>query len=96
MLRICLHSFQVDLANGKRQPGKKVKDNYLDQHMLSEAHKAAEEMVYCFLKIRQPGTDIVAKLSKQNAEQQVRAKKGLLSIIDIIIRLGMRGVALRS
>ena len=80
----------------KKATGKKLKDNYLDQHMLSETHKTAEEMVCYFLKTRQPGTDIVARLSKQKAEQQVRAKKGLLSIIDIIIRLGMRGVALRG
>ncbi|XP_028395699.1 uncharacterized protein LOC114519730 [Dendronephthya gigantea] len=64
--------------------------------MLSEAHKAAEEMVYYFLSTRQPGTDIAAKLSKQISEQQVRSKMGLLSIIDTIIRLGMRGIALRG
>ena len=64
--------------------------------MNSETHRNAEARVRGFLKTRQPATDIEARLSKQTAEQQVRAKKGLLSIIDVVIRLGMRGVALRG
>ena len=48
-------------SNWKKATGK---DNYIDQHLLSEAHQTAEEMVHCFLSTRQPGKDIVAKLSK--------------------------------
>ena len=47
-------------SNWKKATGK---DNYIDHHMLSEAHHTAEEMVYCFLSTRQPGKDIVARLS---------------------------------
>ena len=72
------------------------KDNYIDQHMLSEAHQTAEEMVHCFLSTCQPGKDIVARLSKQKSEQQIRTKKGLLPIIDVIIKLAMRGAPLRG
>ena len=60
LLLIFPHSCHVDLAIGKKQPT--GKDNYIDQHMLSEAHHTAEEMVYCFLSTRQPGKDIVARL----------------------------------
>ena len=80
-------------GNWKKATGK---DNYIDQHMLSEAHQTAEEMVHCFLSTCQPGKDIVARLSKQKSEQQIRTKKGLLSIIDVIIKLAMRGAPLRG
>ena len=53
-------------------------------------------MVYCFLSTRQPAKDIVARLSKQKSEQQIRTKKGLLSIIDVIIKLAMQGAPLRG
>ena len=81
-------------SNWKKAVGKK--ESYLDRHMNSETHRDAEARVSGFLKTRQPGTDIEARLSKQTAEQQARAKKGLLSIIDVVIRLGMRAVALRG
>ncbi len=64
--------------------------------MLSDTHQDAEARVSRFLKTRQPGTDIEARLLKQTAEQQACAIKGLLSIIDVVIRLGMRAVALRG
>ncbi|CAB4030963.1 Hypothetical predicted protein [Paramuricea clavata] len=80
-------------SNWKKATGK---DNYIDQHMLSEAHQTAEEMAHCFLATSQPGKDIVAKLSKLLSEQQIRTKKGLLSIIDVIIKLAMRGAPLRG
>ena len=80
-------------SNWKKATGK---DNNIDKHMLSESHKTAEEMAHSFLNTCQPGTDIVARLSKQKSDQQIRAKKGLLAIIDTIIKLAMRGVALRG
>ena len=64
--------------------------------MHSEPHQDAEERVSGFLKTHQLGTDIEARLSKQSAEQKARAKKGLLSIIDVVMTLGMRAVALRG
>ena len=64
--------------------------------MLSEAHQTAEEMVHCFLSTPQPGKDIVARLSNQKSEQQIRTEKGLLSIVDVIIKLAMQGAPLRG
>ena len=49
-----------------------------------------------FLKTRQPGTHIEARLSKQTAEQQACAKKRLLSIVHVVIRLAMPAVAVRG
>lgn len=63
-------------SNWKKATGK---DNYIDQHMLSEAHQTAEEMAHCFLATCQPGKDIVAKLSKQKSEQQIRTKKRIIT-----------------
>ena len=59
-------------SNWKKATGK---NNYIDQHMLSEAHQTAEEMVHCFFTMRKPGKDIVARLSKQKSEQQIVTKK---------------------
>ena len=49
-----------------------------------------------FLKTRQPGTDIGSLLSEQVAKQQLRIKRGILSIIDIILVLGQRGIPFRG
>ena len=43
-----------------------------------------------------PGNDIASKISKQVADEHIRSKKGILSIIDTIIALGQRGIALRG
>ena len=55
--------------------GKKAldgKNGYTDRHTHSEAHKATEEKVALFLHTRQPGMNIIAKISKHVAKQQVR------------------------
>ena len=40
--------------------------------------------------------NIIAKISKHVAKQQVRTYKGILSIIDIILALGQRGIPFRG
>ena len=72
------------------------KNGYIDRHTHSEAHKAAEEKAALFLHTRQPGMNIIAKISKHVAKQQVRTYKGILSIIDIILALGQRGIPFRG
>ena len=51
------------------------KNGYIDRHTHSEAHKAAEEKAALFLHTRQPGMNIIAKISKHVAKQQVRTYK---------------------
>lgn len=80
--------------NWKKASG--VKDNSLDKHMHSGEHQMAEEKALNWLKNCKPGNDIASKITKQVAEEQIRSKKGILSIIDTIIALGQRGVALRG
>ena len=80
--------------NWKKALGKKT--GYIDQHTHSENHRLAEEKAALFLQTRQPGTDFHAKLTKEVAEQQLRTTKGILSIIDIIIALGQRGIPFRG
>ena len=78
----------------KKATGKK--DSYLDNHMKGDIHKDAEQKVSSFSGTRQAGTDIEAKLSKQISEEQARTKNGILSIIDIVLALGMRGIPFRG
>ena len=87
------HLCPKDLKIGKRALGKK---DFIEIHKRSEAHKAAEEKAALFLQTRQPGMNIQAKITKQVSEQQIRTYKGILSIIDIIISLGQRGIPLRG
>ena len=72
------------------------KAGYIDKHQNSESHKGADEKAALFLQTRQTGTDIYARIVKQVAEQQVRTSKGILSIIDVILSLGQRGIAFRG
>ena len=72
------------------------KNGYIDRHTHSEAHKAAEEKAALFSHIHQPGMNIIAKISKHVAKQQVRTYKGISSIIDIILALGQRGIPFRG
>ena len=69
------------------------KSGYLDH---GESHKIASEKASCFIQTHQMGIDIHTRLSEQLAEQQHRTKKGILSIIDIIISLGQRGIPFRG
>ena len=64
--------------------------------MRSEDHKLVEEKVFGFLKARRPGSGIIVKLQTQIAEEQIRATKGTLSIIGVVISLGQRGIPLRG
>ena len=80
--------------NWKKALGRK--HSYIELHKRSESHKIAEEKVAIFLHTRQPGTDIVSLLSEQAAQQQSRTKKGILSIIDIILVMGQRGIPFRG
>ena len=49
-----------------------------------------------FLQTWQPGTNIHARITKQVVDQQFRTSKGILSIIDVILALGQRGIAFRG
>ena len=46
--------------------------------------------------INKSGTDIHAKIDKSHAEVQIRTRKGILSIIDVVIALGQRGIPCRG
>ena len=72
------------------------KNSLLDKHQESEAHKLADEKASLFLQTRQPGSDVASIMAKEVKIQQVRTKKGILSIIDVAIALGKRGIAFRG
>lgn len=81
--------------NWKKAIGKK--DGYLDKHAGSAAHITASQRAKNFLRcVQNAGEDINAKLCQQEKDAQIRTKKGLLSIIDVVLVLGQRGVALRG
>ena len=74
-----------------------VKDGYLDRHVNSADHSSSSERVFSFLHcIKNAGTDIHAKIDKGAAEVQIRTKKGIISIIDVVIALGQRGIPFRG
>ena len=72
------------------------KHGYIDQHRSSECHKISDEKAASFLQTQLPGTDIMARINKHISEQQIQTKKGILAIIDVILALGQRGIALRG
>lgn len=73
------------------------KDCYLYQHYHSTSHQSCSEKAVGFLYTRQnAAVDISSQLQQKVAAEQIRAEKGLLSIIDIIISLGQRGIPLRG
>ena len=78
----------------KKALGKK--GSLLDRHEKSEAHKLSEEKTVLFLKNQQPGLDIASIMAKEVGIQQVRTKKGILLILDVILALGKRGFAFRG
>ena len=70
---------------------------YLDRHANNAGHISSCERVFGFLHcIQNAGTDIHDKIDKGAAEVQIRTKKGILSIIDVIIVLGQRGIPFRG
>ena len=75
---------------------KKAGDEHLNAHAHSEEHQLSEEKMTNFLKTHRPGNDISTRLQSQAAEQQHRTIKGVLSIIDVVIALGQRGIPLRG
>ena len=76
--------------NWKKAVG--VKDGYLDRHANSAGHISSSERIFGVLHcIQNSGTDIHAKIDNSAAEVQIRTKKGIRSIIDVVIALGQRG-----
>ena len=74
-----------------------VKDGYLDRHANSADHISSSQRVFGFLHIiKNAGTDIHDKIDNGAAEVQVKTKKGILSIIDVVIALCQREIPLRG
>ena len=74
-----------------------LKSSLLEKHNASEVHKLAEEKACLFLKNQQrPGLDVASMMAREGRIQQIRTKKGILSIIDVVIALGKRGIAFRG
>ncbi|XP_070576185.1 52 kDa repressor of the inhibitor of the protein kinase-like [Ptychodera flava] len=81
----------VDSSNPYTDPA-----NY-KQHLADEDHK------FAFLsakfkpsETKNTGSDIRAKINKAEQNKQFRIKKGILSIIDVVIALGQRGIPYRG
>ena len=74
---------------------KKAGDERLNAHAHSEEHHLSEQKM-TRQKTRRPGNDISTRLQSQAAEQQHRTIKDVLSIIDVVIALGQRGIPLRG
>ena len=55
-------------------------------------HQVAEEKAVNLLKIREPGKDVAFSLQRQRSKEQLQVKKGILSVIDVVILLGQRGI----
>ena len=69
----------------------------LEKDNASEVHKLAEEKACLFLKNQQrPGLDVASMMAREGRIQQIHTKKGILSIIDVLIALGKRGIAFRG
>ena len=68
-----------------------------EKHSASEVHKLAEEKACLIIpNQQQPGSDIFSMMARETKLEQIRTKKGILSIIDVVIDLGMRGIAFRG
>ena len=66
-------SVSTNFRNWKKVVGQK--SSHLDQHMKSEQHQMAVEMVRSFLEKKMVGANIAAKLNKHVVEQQIYTKK---------------------
>ena len=74
-----------------------IKDGYLERHANSANHMSSSERLFSSLHyIKNAGTDIHAKIDKGAAEVQIRTKKGIISIIDVVIALGQRWIPFRG
>ena len=45
------------------------------------------------MQTRQPGLDVASLMNKGMGIQRVHTKKGIMSIIDVVVALGKRGIA---
>ena len=74
-----------------------IKDSYLDKHSSSTDHITSTQRTVNFLHtIQNAGSDIHSKISKSAGIAQIRQKKGILSVIDIVIAMGQRGIPFRG
>ena len=89
-----LHLCPKDLRIGKKLLVNM--DISINIYRSSECHKISDEKAASFLQTQLPGTDIMARINKHISEQQIQTKKGILAIIDVILALGQRGIALRG
>ena len=104
----CPTNFVFPATSGRRLPfastgfnkWKKTlgsKSSLLEKHNASEVHKLAEEKTCLFIRNqRQPSSDIASIMARETKLEQIRTIKGILSIIDVVIALGMRGIAFRG
>ena len=92
-----LNSLFVNQGSKNLKKAVGVNDGYLDRHANSADHISSSERVFCFIHcIKNAGKDIHAKIDKGAAEVQIRTKKGIISIIDVVIALGQRGIPFRG
>ena len=73
------------------------KNGYIDRNANSADHISSSERIFDFLYcIKNAGTDIHVKIDKGAAEVQIITKKGISSIINVVIVLGQRGIPFRG
>ena len=104
----CPSNFVFPATSGRRLPfastgfnkWKKAfgsKSSLIEKHNASDVHKLAEEKTCLFIRNQQqPGSDIASMMARETKLEQIRTKKGIMSIIDVVIALGMRGIAFRG
>ena len=78
----CIHQYDHALFN---------------RHANSTDYISSSERVFGILHcIKNTGTDIHAKIDNGAADLQIITKKGMISIIDVVIALGQRGIPFRG
>lgn len=71
-------------------------NNSLTKHSSSQNHKDADAKSNEFMMNMKRNISVRSAISHQYAQQMVLEKKGIISVIDVIIALGERGIALRG
>ena len=71
-------------------------NNSLIKHSNSQNHKDADAKSTEFMMNMKRNSSIRSAISHQYAKQMVLEKEGIISVIDVIIALGERGIALRG
>ena len=85
---------KTGFRNWKKALGK---DGSFEQHKNSTVHQNADLIEASFWQTQQdPRPNICSLLNTQHPQQQVCTKMGIISIIDIVISLGQRGIPLRG